>query len=458
MRDRTDSNDAEGPSHHSRVCALLTGARLAMTLVALFPPLLSAQDHLAWRSSVAAHVGDEARCAAVGATQLAMSWGSIHTALTAGASSSPPSNLTLGTSVFAAEIAVPVRDTWTLRGSAAAGRPGASCLDYARWSRGWIQVARRVGPFEGAISYGAPSLAPTDPTRDREGLTVGMQRFGRRVEWGLDVRTYIRRAGDEAAPGTTAIAPGTDTIGGGARPENGSAGRALSAAARSGASHVVDTRAYWQWTRRRLAIAVTGGGTFAPNRSDSASHVPTDTGRAGGSSGSNRPGVRVEFWGRADARWRLSPAATMTLGLAALPAISVADRGVRRLVSLGIEISSWRIAPTARHGGSKGRNERDAEATKFEILAARSVDTSEFLVRVHAARARMVDVAGEHTGWSPIALHARGDGWWEGIVRARPGAYRMSIRIDGGAWVAPPGLPPVRDEFGAQSAVVLIPS
>jgi hypothetical protein len=47
-------------------------------------------------------------------------------------------------------------------------------------------------------------------------------------------------------------------------------------------------------------------------------------------------------------------------------------------------------------------------------------------------------------------------GVWTASVPIAPGSHQVSIRIDGGAWIAPPGVPTVADEFKGAVGIIVI--
>lgn len=79
------------------------------------------------------------------------------------------------------------------------------------------------------------------------------------------------------------------------------------------------------------------------------------------------------------------------------------------------------------------------------------------LLYVRIPAAETVEVAGDFNAWSPLHLTQRDDGWWSTELVIEPGAYETGLRIDGGPWIAPPGLTPVRDEFGGEGAILIVP-
>jgi len=78
----------------------------------------------------------------------------------------------------------------------------------------------------------------------------------------------------------------------------------------------------------------------------------------------------------------------------------------------------------------------------------------EILLRV--AGARTVELAGDFTDWTPIALQPWGDDGWRALLPISPGLHRLAIRIDGGAWQAPSGTRPIPSEFGGEVAEVIV--
>jgi hypothetical protein len=77
------------------------------------------------------------------------------------------------------------------------------------------------------------------------------------------------------------------------------------------------------------------------------------------------------------------------------------------------------------------------------------------VVRVKLAAASRVELMADFTDWEPVELASR-DGVWERAVSLRSGTYRVLIRVDGGEWIAPPGLPVVDDDFGGKVGLLVV--
>jgi hypothetical protein len=77
-------------------------------------------------------------------------------------------------------------------------------------------------------------------------------------------------------------------------------------------------------------------------------------------------------------------------------------------------------------------------------------------VRVNAPGARMVEINGDFSNWSPIQLVSTGDGWWTSTLALKRGKYQMNLRIDGRDWTVPPGLLSMVDEFGGTVGLLVV--
>jgi hypothetical protein len=79
------------------------------------------------------------------------------------------------------------------------------------------------------------------------------------------------------------------------------------------------------------------------------------------------------------------------------------------------------------------------------------------LVELRVPGARTVELSGDFTGWRPVAMRAVGPDRWEATVRLAPGTHHCNVRIDGDAWVAPPGTTVVDDGFDGRVGLLVAP-
>lgn len=76
-------------------------------------------------------------------------------------------------------------------------------------------------------------------------------------------------------------------------------------------------------------------------------------------------------------------------------------------------------------------------------------------ITIRASARHGVEFASDCTGWQPVPMTRTADGWVVELA-ARPGVHQADIRVDGGSWIAPPGLPPSSDDFAGEAGTFII--
>jgi hypothetical protein len=140
-----------------------------------------------------------------------------------------------------------------------------------------------------------------------------------------------------------------------------------------------------------------------------------------------------QTWYRLEAVLPVAEAASVVFTTVRHPADAVLGLRGSRELTLGLRVA---LPDEAR---------RNAEPLRVEV-----VRESDLLVRVvfvlpGGARAR---VMGEMTGWQPVELEPTGRGKFVGWFLSGAGTFRVNVSLDGGPWIAPPGMPRVEDGFG----------
>ncbi|HEX9895972.1 MAG TPA: glycogen-binding domain-containing protein, partial [Gemmatimonadales bacterium] len=74
-----------------------------------------------------------------------------------------------------------------------------------------------------------------------------------------------------------------------------------------------------------------------------------------------------------------------------------------------------------------------------------------------APHAAGVELMGDFTDWEPVAMLPDSPGWWTLSRTLAPGIYRVNVRVDGGPWRVPPGIPAEDDDLGGKAGVLLVP-
>lgn len=80
-----------------------------------------------------------------------------------------------------------------------------------------------------------------------------------------------------------------------------------------------------------------------------------------------------------------------------------------------------------------------------------------FTLTYAGAPAGMVQLAGDFNAWTPIDLTEDGHGRWRATIALAPGVHHVSLRVNGGQWFAPPGIPAVPDDFGGTTGIIDVP-
>ena len=78
------------------------------------------------------------------------------------------------------------------------------------------------------------------------------------------------------------------------------------------------------------------------------------------------------------------------------------------------------------------------------------------LLEVAAAGARMVEVSGDFTSWKPVKLTTSAEGVWRVSLPISRGTHQINVRVNGGLWLVPPGLPRITDEFGGPVGLLVV--
>ena len=86
-------------------------------------------------------------------------------------------------------------------------------------------------------------------------------------------------------------------------------------------------------------------------------------------------------------------------------------------------------------------------ATDFTVIGSGGESRT---IYVQAPGASSVELAAPFTDWTPVAFSRVGRELWVLALRVPAGTHDVVIRVDGGAWGPPPGLPAFDDEFNGR--------
>ena len=149
----------------------------------------------------------------------------------------------------------------------------------------------------------------------------------------------------------------------------------------------------------------------------------------------------------ASAIWTLSPRYSFTFGTGRL----LADP-VRGIPDMQITSATVRVALVPARTTGPAAAARGAAFTSLTRKASGAL----LVVHVIAGDTALVEIAGSFSQWKPVPLTRTADGW-EAEIALPPGTHRVAVRIDGGPWQAPRGTARMKDEFGGESGLIVVP-
>jgi len=168
-----------------------------------------------------------------------------------------------------------------------------------------------------------------------------------------------------------------------------------------------------------------------------------------------------QVWGNAAASLWILPSVAIVASVGTYPSDIVQAFPAGRYASLSLRLGSryLKAREASRDETIQSISSLDSPSRTVGVLAFRAESGRDgtVVVRVSAPAANTVEISGDFTGWEPAALSHRSDGWWSVSVPMSSGDHQIAVRVDSGAWVTPPGLVPLKDEFDGVSGLLVIP-
>jgi len=174
------------------------------------------------------------------------------------------------------------------------------------------------------------------------------------------------------------------------------------------------------------------------------------TGLTGYRVGYKGDGTRA--WGNVRGTFWCSPRFAVVAAGGRVPAIPEEQLPDQTVGSLALRFDLTPAPVDHRRRAHPGRV--TAEAPAFAVYRIRG-DLHRFQLRL--GKATEIELAGDFNDWQPVPLERTSPRFWQLREDLSPGVHRVSIRIDGAQWMAPPGLPPQKDEFGRSFGMFIVP-
>lgn len=129
---------------------------------------------------------------------------------------------------------------------------------------------------------------------------------------------------------------------------------------------------------------------------------------------------------------------------------------IRGVPDMQITSASVRVALVPpRPPSASAAAENEAKGVAFATLTPKSSGAL-LTVRIVTDDTSRVELAGTFSDWKSVPL-TRTSAGWEAEIALSPGRHRVAIRVNGGPWQAPRGTAPVKDDFGGEAGLIVVP-
>lgn len=209
------------------------------------------------------------------------------------------------------------------------------------------------------------------------------------------------------------------------------AGAALAAVTANSAcrhqSRLTDLETALRWEHKLMELSVRGGRRF-------------------GSSFDVTPESRQ--WASMQAAIWITSQLAAVAGGGREPAQPTRGLPARSFGSLGVMLAYWPIP--------RGIVPVETPASLVHAFELRPAGVALQRLTARIGGVETVEIMGDFTDWAPIHLIRRGRDLWELLIPMGPGVHQINLRIDGGVWIAPPGVPTIKDGFNGEVGVLVI--
>jgi hypothetical protein len=166
-------------------------------------------------------------------------------------------------------------------------------------------------------------------------------------------------------------------------------------------------------------------------------------------------------YGQVDARIAINRRIALLVSAGRTPSDYVRGILASKYVTVGMRVIPFPgpVRPAAALTDVLRREARPPElmpAATAPLLAIASADGEMRTLRIRAPGAQTIEIAADFTDWQPLPLLRVSRDTWEITLRVPAGTYRLDVRADGGAWLAPRGTRLERDEFGGEVGILVV--
>jgi hypothetical protein len=192
-------------------------------------------------------------------------------------------------------------------------------------------------------------------------------------------------------------------------------------------SRLTDIEGSVQWQHQSVEVTMRGGHRFGPSVD-----IEPERPRWGA--------VQVAYW--------ITSQVAAVAGGGREPSQPSRGLPARDYTSLGIMLAYW---PIPRQTVLV-----ESPATLVRAFELRPAGIALQRLTARIGGVETVEIMGDFTDWAPVPLTRRGRDHWELLIPMSPGVHQINLRIDGGKWIAPPGIPSAKDGFNGHVGVLVI--
>jgi hypothetical protein len=168
-------------------------------------------------------------------------------------------------------------------------------------------------------------------------------------------------------------------------------------------------------------------------------------------------GGTARSWGNLTAVARMTPRLALVASGGTYPIDPTQGFPGGRFVSVGVRLATRPAHEAGLPNAQQAPADTNIEA--LPVVTAFAADRSHpgwVTFSVNAPLAKLVEVTGDFTNWTPVPLEPASDGSWSATFPISPGKYQMNLRLNADKWLVPPGLLSMLDEFGGSVGLLII--
>lgn len=183
---------------------------------------------------------------------------------------------------------------------------------------------------------------------------------------------------------------------------------------------------------------------------------PLEFAMFGGMRHQRAPDAPSDRWAGVSGAWWFAPRMAATLGIGSYPADLARGFTAGNYATLSIRLASRRPDPPERADQPAYRLLPPLARPVVAEFGTERADSGRRRIIISAPGASGVEIMGDFTDWRAVRLQRTERGQWMVELPLTPGVHRLNVRLAGGDWGVPPGIPVIRDDFSGVVGLLTI--